>query len=153
MVGSHKITASMATSPSVSVNAILAVINDSPGAVLTYHNDDARDGAFTQEITLTPSNVNHSQFGKLLAYSVDGQIYAQPLYLPQVTIPGSGLHDIVYVATQNNTVYAFDASGSQMSPLWLHNLGPSVPKGDVTGVNPVVGILSTPVIDSTTHTI
>ena len=152
-VGSHKITATVATAPSVSVNAILTVIDDSPGAVLTYHNDDARDGAFTQEITLAPSNVNQSQFGKLLSYPVDGQIYAQPLYLPQVTIPGFGLHDIVYVATQNNTVYAFDASGSQTSPLWLHNLGPSVSKGDVTGVNPVVGILSTPVIDPTTHTI
>jgi|CZKH01.1.fsa_nt_gi hypothetical protein len=152
-VGSHTITATTAAPASVSVNAVLTVINGSPGAVLTYHNDDARDGAFIQETTLTPANVNQAQFGKLLSYPVDGQIYAQPLYLPQVSIPGSGLHDVVYVATQNNSVYAFDASGAQTTPLWKVNLGSSVPKNDYSGVSPVVGILSTPVIDSTSNTI
>ncbi len=149
-VGSHTITATTTTSPAISANASLTVINDSPGAVLTYHNDDARDGAFTQETTLTPANVNQTQFGKLLSYPVDGQIYAQPLYLPQVTI-GGVLHDVVFVATQNNTVYAFDASVSQT--LWSRNLGPSVTKNDYSGVNPVVGILATPVIDASTNTI
>src|SRR5579864_1665717 len=57
-------------------------------SVLTYHNDNARDGAFTAETILTPANVNSSQFGKLFSYPVDGQIYSQPLYLPQVSIGG-----------------------------------------------------------------
>ncbi|MGA8618559.1 MAG: PQQ-binding-like beta-propeller repeat protein [Candidatus Sulfotelmatobacter sp.] len=148
--GSHTITATTTVSTSVSANATLTVINDSPGAVLTYHNDDARDGAFTQETTLTPANVNQTQFGKLFSYPVDGQIYGQPLYLPQVRI-GGVVHDVVFVATQNNTVYALDASVSQT--LWTRNLGPSVTKNDYSGVNPVVGILATPVIDATTNTI
>jgi hypothetical protein len=136
------------------VNAALTVINDSPGAVLTYHNDDARDGAFTQETTLTTSNVHQATFGKLYAYPVDGQIYGQPLYMPQLTIAG-GLHNVVFVATQNNSVYAFDAdatSAQTAQTLWYVNLGPYVTKNDYSGVSPNVGILSTPVIDASTNT-
>ncbi len=151
-LGQHTITATTTTSPTVSVNATLTVINASPGAVLTYHNDDARDGAYTQEVILTPANVNSTKFGKLTSFPVDGQIYAQPLYLPNVTIAGTA-HEVVYVATQNNSVYAFDATGGQTTPLWTVNLGPHVTKNDYSGVSPYVGILSTPVIDATTNTI
>ena len=153
-VGPHTISAASVAYPSNSVNSQVTVENSFPGAVLTYHNDDTRDGAYLQETTLTPSNVNSSQFGKLVSYPVDGQIYAQPLYLPQVSIPGKGTFDVIYVATQNNSVYAFDADATAANPttLWKINLGASVPKYDTEGVSPNVGILSTPVIDASTNT-
>jgi len=151
-IGGHTIVATSSADPSVSGSAALTVVNVSQAAVLTYHNDDARDGAFLEEVTLTPSNVNSSQFGKLFSYPVDGQIYAQPLYMPQITIGGSS-HEVVFIATQNNSVYAFDATGAQTTPFWNVNLGAHVSKNSVEGVNPYVGILSTPVIDSTTNTI
>jgi len=151
-LGQHTIAASPVAVPSASASATLTVINVSPGTVLTYHNDDARDGAYLEEVSLTPSNVNSTQFGKLVSYPVDGQIYAQPLYLSQVSING-GTHDVVYVTTQNNSVYAFDADATaQPTTFWQRNLGGPVTKDDDTGVNPIVGVLSTPVIDVTTNT-
>lgn len=152
--GPHTISATSAAYPSSSVSSHVTVESSVPAAVLTYHNDDTRDGAYLQESTLTPANVNSSQFGKVVSYPVDGQIYAQPLYLPQVKIPGKGTYDVVYVVTQNNSVYAFDADAAAANPttLWKVNLGASVPKYDNEGVWPNVGILSTPVIDASTHT-
>ena len=153
-LGQHTITASSSADPTATASAAITVNNQSAAAVLTYHNDDARDGAFLEEAILTPSNVNSAQFGKLASYPVDGQIYAQPLYVPNVSIPGVGLRNVVFVETQNNTVYAFDADAASPQTLhtfWSHHLGTSVPKNDVSGVNPNVGILSTPVIDSTTN--
>lgn len=156
-IGAHKITATSVADPTFSVTASLTVINVAQAAVLTYHNDDARDGAYLEEVTLTPSNVNSSQFGKLLSYPVDGQIYAQPLYISQLSIAG-GTYDVVFVVTQNNSVYAFnaDATSPQTAQTFWHvgpqTLGPSVVKNDLYGVNPNVGILSTPVIDATTNT-
>ena len=151
-VGTYTIVATSTADPSLSGSATVTVSQGSQAAVLTYHNDDARDGAFLEEVTLTPSDVNSSQFGKLFSYPVDGQIYAQPLYMPQVTIGGSA-HEVVFIATQNNSVYAFDATGAQTTPFWNVNLGAHVSKNSAEGVNPYVGILSTPVIDSTTNTI
>jgi hypothetical protein len=154
-IGPHTIKATSTANTSLTGTSSLTVINSSPGAVLTYHNDDTRQGAFTEETTLNTSNVNSGQFGKLATYAVDGQVYAQPLYLPSVSIAG-GTHNVVYVVTQNNSVYAFDADASsthQAKVFWQDPLGPSVPKHDVEGVNPNVGILSTPVIDATTNTI
>lgn len=150
-IGLHKISATSGAVPSSTVSVGLTIDNYGPGDVLTYHNDDARDGAFLEETQLTPANVNSTQFGKILSYPVDGQIYGQPLYLEQVKVNGA-LHDVVYVATQNNSVYAFDAASAQPTTFWQVNLGTPVTKDDVTGVNPVVGILSTPVIDVTTNT-
>lgn len=154
--GSHTIMASSAADTSATATAGVTVTGGvtSNVAVLTYHNDDARDGANLQEVTLTPANVNSTTFGKLLAYPVDGQAYAQPLYMSQVKISG-GTHDVVFVETQNNSVYAFDAdatSTQNAQTFWHVNLGPSVYKGDLYGVNPDVGILSTPVIDASTNT-
>ena len=153
-IGAHTIAATSVAIPTSSAQAGLTVINVSQAAVLTYHNDDARDGAYLEEVTLTPSNVNSTQFGKLASYPVDGQIYGQPLYLPQISIAG-GTHDVVYVTTQNDSVYAFDADakGTQTTTFWHVILGVPVTKNDYSGVSPVVGILSTPVIDSTTNTI
>lgn len=152
--GPHTISATSVAYPLNSVTSQVTVEDSVPSAVLTYHNDDTRDGAYLQEVTLTPSNVNSGQFGKLISYPVDGQIYAQPLYVPQVNIPGKGTYDVIYVVTQNNSVYAFDADATAANPttLWKVNLGASVPKYDNEGVWPNVGILSTPVIDATTNT-
>ena len=149
--GAHTISASLTSNPTVVAKSAITVINSSPGAVLSYHNDDARDGAFTSETTLTPLNVNSATFGKLFTYTVDGQVYAQPLYLPQLSI-GGVKHNVVFVATEGNTVFAFDANGSQSTPLWSVNLGVPVPKNDQEGVSPQLGITSTPVIDITTGT-
>ena len=76
--------------------------------VTTQHNDNNRSGLNASETTLTPANVNQTTFGKLFEKSVDGDMYAQPLYIQGLTI-GGGTHNVVYVATANNSVYAFDA--------------------------------------------
>jgi len=149
--GPHTIEAASVAYPSSGATVQVMVVNASSGSVLTYHNDDARDGAFTQETTLNPAVVNSSQFGKLRAYPVDGQIYGQPLYVSQLGING-GTHNVVYVATENDTVYAFDADGLQSSPLWSSSLGVPSPRNDTEGISPMIGITSTPVIDITTGT-
>ena len=124
-------------------------------SVLTYRNDNARTGANLREVELNISTVNVNRFGKLFSRSVDGQIYAQPLYVPRLSIAGKGVHDVVYVATQHNTVYAFDAVAAHLSaPLWSRNLGPSAPSEPFgPNIQPEIGITSTPVIDSKHNTI
>ncbi len=154
-IGLHTITAASVAFPSDTVSSRVTVVNVAQSAVLTYHNDDARDGAYLEEVTLTPSNVNSNQFGKLVSYPVDGQIYGQPLYVPQLNIPNQGTRDVVFVATQNNSVYAFDADATSANPttFWHVNFGAPIGAFDSEGPWPYVGILSTPVIDATTNTI
>ncbi len=154
-IGAHTISATSSADSSIAANVSATVVNVAQSAVLTYHNNDARDGAYTEEVTLMPSNVNSNQFGKLVSYPVDGQIYGQPLYVPQLQIPNQGTRDVVFVTTQNNSVYAFDADATSSNPttLWHVNLGTPVTVYDSGGPWPNVGILSTPVIDSTTNTI
>ncbi len=149
--GTETITATSSTNSAITASATVTVANAPQGAVLTYHNDDARDGAYTQEVTLMPSNVNSTTFGKLYAYPVNGQIVAQPLYMPQMSIAG-GTYDVVFVATQNNYVYAFNAdatSSATAQTFWQAQLGAPVLKS--TNVN--AGVSSTPVIDPSTNTI
>jgi hypothetical protein len=122
-------------------------------SVLTYHNDLSRTGANLHETTLTPTNVNVTQFGKKFSFAVDGQIYAQPLYVPGLTINGA-VRNVVYVATEGDTVYAFDADGQITAPLWSRHLGTPWPDpNEVEGVAPQLGVTSTPVIDTSTNTI
>ena len=137
----------------------------SPVAVLTYHNDNARTGANTNEVILTPANVNSTTFGKLFSYPVDGQVYAQPLILTNVTIPGQGVHNVLVVCTEHDTVYGFDAdsnAGPNGGLLWQTNLGISAvtPNSDFGNrygpyhdLNPEMGITGTPVIDPATSTL
>ena len=126
-------------------------------AVTTQHNDVSRTGANTSETVLNTSTVNSSSFGKLFARNVDGQIYAQPLYLSTVIIPNKGVHNVVYVATEHDSVYAFDADDPKTAtPLWQTSLGPSVPIAAIAitySLVPEVGITGTPVIDQSTGTL
>src|SRR5207244_7947359 len=94
---------------------------DEAQSVLTWHNDNSRTGQNLKETILTLSNVNSTHFGKRFTRSVNGWIFAQPLYVPNVTIPGKGTHNVVYVATETDNVYAFDADGITTTPLWRRN--------------------------------
>ncbi len=124
--------------------------------VLTQHNDNTRSGLNANETVLMPANVNVNTFGKLFTQSVDGIIVGQPLYASQVLMNDGLVHNVVYVATQHNTVYAFDADstqGNNASPLWsvsLNDGGTSDPIADYgcTGTAYTeIGIMGTPVID------
>ncbi len=129
--------------------------------VLTSRNDNARTGQNLNETVLTTQNVKASSFGKLFSYPVDGQIYAQPLYVPNVSIPNQGVHNVVYIATENDSLYAFDADGLSPNILWHVSFinPPSVTTLNcislsfVCNVWPNTGITGTPVIDPTTNTI
>src|ERR1700730_8679294 len=125
--------------------------------VTTARNDIARTGQNLSETILTPANVNATQFGKLFAQAVDGYMYAQPLYLSGVTINGS-VHNVVFVATEHDSVYAFDAdntSGTNSSPLWQASMltaahgassGATTEIGN-NDISPEIGVTGTPVID------
>jgi methionine-rich copper-binding protein CopC len=127
--------------------------------VLTYHNDLARTGQNLTETDLTPTNVASDTFGKLTTYTVDGQIYAEPLYVSNLTIPGQGTHNVVFVATEHDSVYAFDANGG--GTLWHDSFinpaaGVNVVMSSDVGcgqISPELGITATPVIDLTTNTL
>jgi hypothetical protein len=135
-------------------------------SVTTEHNDISRTGQNASETFLTPSNVTSKYFGKLFTQSVDGLVVAQPLYMPGVAIPGAGTHNVVYVATQHDSVFAFDADnnqGSNASPLWTTsfinpNTAIATESSTDQGCGPQtgykeIGIMGTPVIDPATDTL
>lgn len=130
-------------------------------AVTTYQYDNSRSGANTHESILTPSNVNVSRFGKLAVFSVQGFVYAQPLYVPNLVISGTA-HNTLFVATEHDQVYAFDVNNRQQ--LWHANFLMSIfPQTVISAVSssdvncddlvPEIGITGTPVIDVTTNTL
>lgn len=128
--------------------------------VLTYHYDNSRSGQNIAETILTLANVNSTQFGKLGEFSVIGKVDAQPLYLSNVSIPGVGMKNVLYVATEHGCVFAFDAdsiSGTTSKALWITSTTQS---GEVLSddrgcgqVTPEIGITSTPVIDRSRNAI
>jgi len=117
--------------------------------VLTWHNDLARTGQNLAETVLTPANVNSTSFGKLFVVSVDGQVYAQPLIVSGLSIPGQGVHDVLYVATEHDSVYAFDANNGAL--LWQASmvLPGETPSDSINCADlaPELGVTATPVID------
>ena len=134
--------------------------------VWTQHNDNARSGANLDETELNTTTVNVNTFGKLWSFMVDGDIYTQPLVIQNVNIPGQGVHNVVYVATMNNSVYAFDADdnqGANGQPLWhVSFINPAagitpVPAAEVVNSNNIrnpgpIGVMGTPVVDRGTGT-
>ena len=133
-------------------------------SVATYHNDNSRTGQNVHESILKPSVVAESTFGKLFSCSVDGEVYAEPLYLPNIVIPTLGVHNVAYVATEHDSVYAFDADSNQgrnATPLWHTSfIDPAkgittVPSSDLgtNAIVPEIGITGTPVIDTSGGTL
>ncbi|HNP21913.1 MAG TPA: discoidin domain-containing protein [Panacibacter sp.] len=144
----------------------LSITANAQKSVLTQHDDLNRTGWYDQETVLKKSNVTPNTFGKLFTRAVDDQIYAQPLVKLQINMPGKGVKNVVYVATVNNSVYAFDAdSANEQAAFWQVSLtAPSarpVNKADMTGAcggfyndfSGNMGIVGTPVIDTTTNTL
>lgn len=157
--GVHNIVArSVADTSAASPNSTIAV-SDLAG-VFTYHNDISRTGANMQEYALTTSTVSTATFGKLFACNVDAAIYAQPLWVANLTFSGAK-HNVVYVATQHDNIYAFDADSSTCTNLWggpksllganeTWVTGNDVSCGDLV---PDIGVTGTPVIDPATNTL
>lgn len=169
----HTITASSVADPARSGNASVDVTFLT--GVLTYHNDNARTGQNLREKTLRPLNVGPSTFGKLFSFAVDGYVYAQPLFASNVPIAGR-LYDVLFVATEHNSVYAFDANDATGAPLWHVSFidpgrgittvpfqdtasppgyaGPgTILPGGCGDLTPEIGITGTPVIDAATGTL
>jgi uncharacterized protein YjdB len=141
---------------SVTGSTPATVTAPTPGTtnVTTWHYDNNRSGLNPNETTLTPANVAPATFGKLFSYAIDGYAYAEPLLMSNVSISG-GTHNVLYVATENDSVYAFDADNyGTGAPLWKVSLLQSG-ETPLTGaaIQPVLGITSTPVIDPNTGTL
>ena len=143
--------------------ALAALLANGPAQaqVLTSQYDNARTGANLNEKILNPQNVNSKQFGKVFTLPVDGDTYAQPLYVPNIEIPGQSKHNVLFVATEHDGVYAFDADSASTKPLWKVTFVDeaksilTVPSIDVhcPFIQPEIGITSTPVIDLPTGTL
>ncbi len=162
--GVHTVTATSIADTGQSASGIIAVTDLS--GVFTYRNNLARDGTNPHEYALTSSNVNTTTFGKLFTCTVDGNVYTQPLWVPQLNMNGTR-RNVVFVGTEHDSVYAFDAEASPCSTLWHSDLL-SVAHGGTAGeipvpdadaglgehdVTPENGITGTPVIDPATNTL
>jgi len=162
--GVHTILATSAVDTTKSDSAKIAV-TDLAG-VFTHHNNLARDGSNTQELALAPTTVSTATFGKRFSCPVDGAAYTQPLWVPSLNVNGS-VRNVIFVATQNDSVYAFDADAIPCAQLWKADVidsnhggtpgeGP-VPTADVGNgfkdIQPQIGVTGTPVIDPATSTL
>ena len=153
MPGNHKITAQPAGgTPSPAATVVVTDL----ASVLTYHNDNARTGQNTKEYALTPATVSGATFGKLFSCRLDspGYVYAEPLYVANLTMNDGNKHNVIFLATESNWVYAFDADSSSCQQLWKKSMlaagettVPAADTGDTEGLTPEIGITSTPVID------
>ena len=162
--GTHSVTATTMANSADSASATVA-ITDLAG-VFTFHNSTSVDGTNTQEYALTPATVSTSTFGKLFSCPVDGASYTQPLWVPGLHI-GGGIHNVIFVATQHDSLFAFDADANPRVEYWRVDLLDSlhggtegespVPWQDVGGgagdIQPEVGVTGTPVIDPASGTI
>jgi hypothetical protein len=160
--GTHTVKAVSNVDAIQSGSASLTVV---PFGVYTFHDNLSRDGVNSHESVLTPTNVNTATFGKLFSCPVDGVVYAQPLWVPALNIDGSA-HNVVFVVTQHDTAFAFDADANSCVQLWRVNLldqshgdatgETSVPSADVGfnigNIQPEIGVTGTPVIDAATNT-
>jgi hypothetical protein len=166
--GSYSITATSVANVTKSASMSLGVTDLS--GVLTYHNNLSRDGTNTHEFALSTSSITTATFGKLFSCQTDGAIYAQPLWIPQLSVAGVP-HNVIVVATQHESLYAFDADASPCVTLWHVSLidsahggtggetsVPSSGTGALVGsgygdIAPEVGVTGTPVIDPATNTL
>jgi hypothetical protein len=152
----HTITAMSVVQPSA-VGSARVWVTDYPG-MFTYHADHFRSGVNLQEFALTKSTVKSSTFGKVFTRAVDGQVYAQPLYVANLTIAGAK-HNVVFVATEHSSIYAFEADGKTTTPFWKRSfINPSagittIAKPANALISPEISISSTPVIDPSTSTL
>jgi len=131
------------------ITLVVAVSAHAQINVLTANYDNQRTNSNLHETVLNQSNVTTGSFGKIGYFPLDGEIYTQPLYVSGIQIAGA-THNVVYVATMHNSVYAIDAdTPSSTTALWHVNFGPSVPSSvlNFTDILPEVGVLGTPVID------
>lgn len=157
--GPHLITATLQANPNAIGSATIEVTGF-PGT-LTWRNDNSRTGQNTQELALAPGTVNPPRFGKLFSCVLDGNAYAEPLYVANLAIPGTGIRNVVFVATEKDSVYAFDADAIPCAPLWQTTLIPAgeqpvpVPNSQISSgdIAPFIGITGTPVIDVTSSTL
>ncbi|HEY3742307.1 MAG TPA: hypothetical protein VGL53_20800 [Bryobacteraceae bacterium] len=142
------------------IQALLFVFLAQQPLVTTAQYDNARTGANLKETQLTPANVSGGHFGKQFILPVDGDVTAEPLFVPKLTIPGKGVHDVVFIATGHDSIYAFDAAGKPADPLWhLSLIDPAKGVDTVRAqaaqcsfLSPEIGIASTPVIDAAAGT-
>ena len=153
---------SMATVTSAAATLTVSPVNTPASSVdvITYHYDNLRTGQNVKETTLTPAVVNQTKFGKIGSFNVDGHVDGQPLYLSSVAIPNKGTKNVLYVVTEHDSVYAFDAdsvNGNTSTILWQRSvLASGETSSDDRGcgqVTPEIGITSTPVIDRTRNAI
>ena len=155
--GLHAVVATSVSNASVSA-AVNIAVTDLPG-VFTHHNDLARTGQNLKEYALSPATVSSSTFGRLFSCAVDGFVYAEPLYVANLVI-GGAVRNVVFIATEHDSIYAFDADSPSCVQLWkISFLGtnvttvPAADTGDTDDLIPEIGITSTPVIDPVTNTI